>query len=341
MATVSNGTLVYWYTLDNQYPPPMIEYDPVRWVAFLVSALFLLLSGRALMASRAAKAMWLNAVGVAAILAFISLILRGAMDSTDADTFRMYEAQTVLHLCAAYILVGVLLVFSSKWIEEASGGMVGIFLTHMGIGYSIAVVICTCTGFPLAFDAAEERRISGYRLVSVSLIVSIGVTLLAGMLVFYHASDRTGRGEHPRSAQRVSMITIPTVLLVLMLSFVLARVSLPTKNAANTSDALFYCLSVIPLAGVIAVWAAGAEEFLSEGGEQQQQSVAACYTVESGDSETEYSMQELRRAAVPCLDKRVAVTDNPACVMVCCCKGGLCARCKYEAMLQQAMQRYC
>ncbi|KAJ2757321.1 hypothetical protein H4R27_001514 [Coemansia aciculifera] len=213
----------------------------------------------------------------------------------------------------------------------------------MGIGYSIAVVICTCTGFPLAFDAAEERRISGYRLVSVSLIVSIGVTLLAGMLVFYHASDRTGRGEHPRSAQRVSMITIPTVLLVLMLSFVLARVSLPTKNAANTSDALFYCLSVIPLAGVIAVWTAGAEEFLSEGGEQQQQQqpVAACYTVESGDSETEYSMRELRRAAVPCLDRRVAVTDNAACVMACCCKGGLCARCKYEAMLQQAMQRYC
>ncbi|KAJ2034369.1 hypothetical protein H4S04_009160, partial [Coemansia sp. S16] len=214
MATVSSGALVYWYTLDNQYPPPMIEYDPVRWVAYLVSALFLLLTGRALMASRAAKAMWLNAVGIAAILAFISLILRGAMDSTEADTFRM--------------------------IEEASGGMLGIFLTHMGIGYSIAVVICTCTGFPLAFDAAEERRISGYRLVSVSLIVSIGVTLLAGMLVFYHAGDKTGRGEHPRSAQRVSMITIPTVLLVLVLSFVLARVSLPTKNAANTSDALFY-----------------------------------------------------------------------------------------------------
>ncbi|KAJ2045033.1 hypothetical protein GGI08_006926 [Coemansia sp. S2] len=316
MATVSSGALVYWYTLDNQYPPPMIEYDPVRWVAYLVSALFLLLTGRALMASRAAKAMWLNAVGIAAILAFISLILRGAMDSTEADTFRM--------------------------IEEASGGMLGIFLTHMGIGYSIAVVICTCTGFPLAFDAAEERRISGYRLVSVSLIVSIGVTLLAGMLVFYHAGDKTGRGEHPRSAQRVSMITIPTVLLVLVLSFVLARVSLPTKNAANTSDALFYCLSVIPLAGVIAAWTAGAEEFLSEGEvqQQQQQSVAACYTVESGDSETEYSMRELRRAAVPCLDKRVAVADNAACVVVCCCKGGLCARCKYEAMLQQAMQRY-
>ncbi|KAJ2022742.1 hypothetical protein H4S03_009464, partial [Coemansia sp. S3946] len=88
MATVSSGALVYWYTLDNQYPPPMIEYDPVRWVAYLVSALFLLLTGRALMASRAAKAMWLNAVGIAAILAFISLILRGAMDSTEADTFR-------------------------------------------------------------------------------------------------------------------------------------------------------------------------------------------------------------------------------------------------------------
>ncbi|KAJ2075342.1 hypothetical protein GGI09_008630 [Coemansia sp. S100] len=163
------------------------------------------------------------------------------------------------------------------------------------------------------------------------------------MLVFYHAGDKTGRGEHPRSAQRVSMITIPTVLLVLVLSFVLARVSLPTKNAANTSDALFYCLSVIPLAGVIAAWTAGAEEFLSEGEvqqQQQQQSVAACYTVESGDSETEYSMRELRRAAVPCLDKRVAVADNAACVVVCCCKGGLCARCKYEAMLQQAMQRY-
>ncbi|KAJ2455533.1 hypothetical protein GGF42_003401 [Coemansia sp. RSA 2424] len=115
MAAVSNGTLVYWYTLDNQYPPPMIEYAPVRWVAFLVSALFPLLAGRAMMASREVKAIWLNAVGVAALLAFVSLILRGAMDSTDADTFRMYEAQTVLHLCAVYILVGVLLVFSSKW----------------------------------------------------------------------------------------------------------------------------------------------------------------------------------------------------------------------------------
>ncbi|KAJ2492547.1 hypothetical protein IWW37_001302 [Coemansia sp. RSA 2050] len=212
----------------------------------------------------------------------------------------------------------------------------------MGIGYSIAVVICTCTGFPLAFDAAEEKRISGYRLVSVSLIVSIGVTLLAGMLVFYHTGNRIGCGEHPRSAQRTSMITIPTVLLVLVLSFVLARVSLPSKSTANTSDALFYCLSVIPLAGVVAAWTAEAEEFLSSGGEEQQQSVTACYTAEGGDPEAEHGLRGLGQAAVAsCADKRMVAADNAARVVVCCCKGGLCARCKYEAMLQQAMLQYC
>ncbi|KAJ2688361.1 hypothetical protein IWW39_002254 [Coemansia spiralis] len=161
------------------------------------------------------------------------------------------------------------------------------------------------------------------------------------MLVFYHAGDRAGRGEHPRSAQRTSMIAIPTVLLVLVLSFELARVSLPSKSTANTSDALFYCLSVIPLAGVVAMWTAGAEEFLSSGGEVQQQSAAACYTAESGSPETEYSMRGLGRAVAPCVDRRVVVTDNAARVVACCCKGGLCARCKYEAMLQQAMLQYC
>ncbi|KAJ2570647.1 hypothetical protein GGH95_004208 [Coemansia sp. RSA 1836] len=219
----------------------------------------------------------------------------------------------------------------------------------MGIGYSVAVVICTCTGFPLTFDAAEERRISGYRLVSVSLIVSIGVTLLAGMLALYHTGDRTGRSEHPRNAQRMSIITIPMVLLVLVLSFVLARVSLPAKNAANTSDAMFYCLSVLPLAGVVALWTAGAEEFLSKKGEQQQreQSPTRRYAAESGDSETEYSMREMSRAVVACPDKRAAASNGAACIVVCCCKGGaasatagICARCKYEAMLQSAMQRY-
>ncbi|KAJ2475316.1 hypothetical protein EV174_005322, partial [Coemansia sp. RSA 2320] len=60
MPGLENDMLVYRYTLDNEYPPPMIEYEPVRWVAFLVSALFPLLAGRVLMVGRAAKAAWFN-----------------------------------------------------------------------------------------------------------------------------------------------------------------------------------------------------------------------------------------------------------------------------------------
>ncbi|KAJ2796942.1 hypothetical protein H4R20_005363, partial [Coemansia guatemalensis] len=190
MESIGNNTLVYKYTLDNEYPPPMIQYDPVRWIAFVVSALFPLLATRVLLVARATRSPWLCAAGVAPLLLFIALVLRGAMGQADGDAFRMYEAQTVLHLCAGFVLVGMLLVFAAEWIEIERRAVVGVFLRHAGIGYTAAATLCTCIGFPLAFDAAEERRTSGYRLVSAALVLSIGMAVLSGTLAVYHVDGR-------------------------------------------------------------------------------------------------------------------------------------------------------
>ncbi|KAJ2478489.1 hypothetical protein IWW56_003685 [Coemansia sp. RSA 2131] len=267
--TAVNNTLVYQYTLNNQYPPPMLEYDPERWVAYLMSAVFPLLAVRLLMAGRAMQAPWLCVAVVAPVLLFISLILRGAMGRTDSDAFRMYETQTVLHLCAGIVSVGMLLVFAAKWIERIRKSVVAQFLTHAAVGYTVAATVCVCVGVPLSFDMREEQRICGYRLVSAALVVSLGMVLLGGTLAAYH-TDR-------RSTSNVAIVAVPAVLLACWMSFALARTSLPMHNAANGSDALFYCLSVLPAAGVLGVWAAMAEEVLGEGCTCQcQASCARC-----------------------------------------------------------------
>ncbi|KAI7834352.1 hypothetical protein BX661DRAFT_177065 [Kickxella alabastrina] len=111
MDCARNVTLVYSYTLGNEYPPPMIEYEPVRWVAYLMSALFPLLAVRVLMVARSAQILWFSAAGFGCVLVFIALVLRGAM----GRCIPVYETQTVLHLCAGFVLVGVMLGFAAKW----------------------------------------------------------------------------------------------------------------------------------------------------------------------------------------------------------------------------------
>ncbi|KAJ2616951.1 hypothetical protein H4S08_000549 [Coemansia sp. RSA 1365] len=260
MENIGNNTLVYKYTLDNEYPPPMIQYSPVRWIAFVVSALFPLLAARVLAVARATRSPWLCAAGVAPLLLFIALVLRGATGQEDGDAFRMYQAQMVLHLCAGFVLVGMLLVFAAEWIEIERRAVVGVFLRHAGIGYTVAAALCTCVGFPLAFDEAEGRRISGYRLVSAALVLSIVMAVLSGTLAVYHVDERRHGGA--AAAQRLAVIVLPAVLLAGWMAFALARMSLPMGNVANTSDALFYCLSVLPAMGVLIVWTGLGEEFL-------------------------------------------------------------------------------
>ncbi|KAJ2790665.1 hypothetical protein H4R21_006466, partial [Coemansia helicoidea] len=236
-----NSTLVYRYTLDNEYPPPMIEYAPVRWIAFVFAALFPLLAARVLAAARSARALWLCTAALAPILLFVALILRGAMGRDGSDAFRMYETQAVLHLCAGHVLVGMLLAFGAKWIEIERQAIAGVFLAHLGVAYSVVAVVCTCVGFPLAFDASEERRTSGYRLVSAPLIVAVGMVLLAATLALYH-TDAKRHGDAGAVGQ-MGIIWVPAALLAGWTSFALARMSTPMANVANTSEALFYCLS--------------------------------------------------------------------------------------------------
>ncbi|KAJ2679192.1 hypothetical protein GGI25_001760 [Coemansia spiralis] len=337
MKPANTTTLVYSYTLNNEYPPPMLQYDPVRWIAYLVSALFPLLAIRVLMVARQVQRLWLCMAGLASLLMFIALILRGAMGRADADAFRMYETQTVLHLCSGYILVGLLLAFAARWVEMASQGMVGMFLKHLGIGYAVAALVCVCVGYPLAFDAIEERRISGYRLVSVSLIVSIGMSVLGTMLVLYHSTTTTSqsgaRAAHPLSECRVVMIVVPAVMLLMWISFELARISLPMDNVANTSDALYYCMSVLPVAGTMVLWASKAEEFFAEGVESVEDVVAGfgVQTVElpcfGPATSAAAVVNSAERACNPCsCDKKSAF--------------GTCGRCRYERMIQQAMSKY-
>ncbi|KAJ2708880.1 hypothetical protein H4R19_004526 [Coemansia spiralis] len=300
-----NSTLVYRYTLNNEYPPPMIEYAPVRWVAFVFAAVFPLLAARVLAAARAARALWLCTAALAPILLFVALVLRGAMGrgTGDGDAFRMYETQTVLHLCAGHALVGMLLAFAAKWIEIERQAIVGVFLAHLSVAYSVVAVVCTCVGFPLAFDASEERRISGYRLVSAPLIVAIGMVLLAATLALYHTDGK--RHGDAGGAGQVGIIWLPAVLLAGWTSFALARMSTTMYDAANTSEALFYCLSVLPLAGALVAWTGHAEEFLGTG---------------EGDADR-------GPGAAPCACGRKPVA-------------GPCQECRYEASLLRAMAKY-
>ncbi|KAJ1935681.1 hypothetical protein GGF37_005904 [Kickxella alabastrina] len=356
MSGARNVTLVYSYTLGNEYPPPMIEYEPVRWVAYLMSALFPLLAVRVLMVARSAQILWFSAAGFGCVLVFIALVLRGAMGADEEDAFRVYETQTVLHLCAGFVLVGVMLGFAAKWIEFAARGIVAVFLTHMAIGYSVAVVICTCVGIPLMFDASEAQRKSGYKLVSVSIIVSIGFILLAVVLTLYHT--QRGGGIKQRGTPKLPIVIIPAALLVVWMSFALARVSLPMSSVANTSDALFYCMSVLPAAGAVVVWTAMTEEFTAEGAGDAAGTGGGC---RNNESVSELGMQAAPHTMAPCVNRSsgVALTNviGPVVVDVrfCyLCSGGggtsatvsvarpdrLCAKCKYEAMLQRAMHQY-
>ncbi|KAJ1732537.1 hypothetical protein LPJ61_001995 [Coemansia biformis] len=311
-AVSRNSTLVYRYTLDNEYPPPMIEYAPVRWIPFVFAALFPVLVARVLAAARATRAPWLCAAALAPILLFIALVLRGAMGRGDGDAFRMYETQTVLHLCAGHTLVGMLLAFAAKWIEIERQAIVGVFLAHLGIAYTVVAVVCTCVGFPLAFDAVEERRICGYRLVSAPLIVAIGMVLLGATLALYHTDGRRGGGADAGTAGRLAIVWIPAALLACWASFELARMSMPTKSAANTSEALFYCLSVLPLAGTLTVWTGRAEGLLAGVGDG-----GSTVTAAAGAG----------RGAAPCGCGRTLIA-------------GPCQGCAHEASLWRAMQKY-
>ncbi|KAJ2779103.1 hypothetical protein H4R18_004202 [Coemansia javaensis] len=313
-ARVANGTLVYRYTLDNEYPPPMIEYVPVRWVAFVFSAVFPLLAIRAVAVGRAVRAPWICAAALAPLLLFIALVLRGAAGAWDGDAFRMYETQTVLHLCAGHVLVGVLLAFAAKWyvrwIEIESQAVAGVFLGHVGIAYTATALVFTCVGFPLAFDASEERRISGYRLVSAGLITALGMVLLGATLALYHTDARRGAGGAGAAAQRLTVIWVPAALLVCWAAFALARMSLPMAAAANRSEALFYCLAVLPAAGALAVWTGQAEELLL------------------ADTGADADKGQPRGA---CRCEREMMSAADPCQAVCY---------RYEASLQRAMQKY-
>ncbi|KAJ1668208.1 hypothetical protein IW140_000488 [Coemansia sp. RSA 1813] len=354
MENVANTTLVYSYTLGNEYPPPMIQYGPVRWIAYLMSALFPLLAVRVLMVARQTRRLWVCAASLTSLLMFISLLLRGAMGRTDSDAFRMYETQTVLHLCSGYILVGLLLAFAARWVEVASQGMVGTFLIHLGLGYTVAALVCTCAGFPLAFDSVEERRISGYRLVSVSLIVSLGMCLLGTMLVVYHAtvpgsSVRTGaKVAHPLVEHRLVMVVVPTVLLLAWASFELARMSLPMHSMANTSDALYYCLSVLPVVGAMVLWTSRAEEFFAAEPECGQGGGGPSdWTAEASKQTTMHrgAMGQPRFGGVAGTGTGTGTGTESEANWCCCCCGkppafGTCGKCKYERMMQHAMLKY-
>ncbi|KAJ2338925.1 hypothetical protein GGF43_006771 [Coemansia sp. RSA 2618] len=83
------------------------------------------------------------------------------------------------------------------------------------------------------------------------------MVLLGGTLAAYH-TDR-------RNTEHVAIVAAPAVLLACWMSFGLAQASLPMHSTANASDALFYCLAVLPAAGVLAVWTGMAEEALGAG----------------------------------------------------------------------------
>ncbi|KAJ1926634.1 hypothetical protein EC988_010286, partial [Linderina pennispora] len=88
-----NDTLVYNYTLGNDYPPPALQYDPVRWIAYLMAAICLPIGVQVGIVGHKTNSLWLGVAGMASVLMFISLVLRGAMGKTDADPFKMYEAE--------------------------------------------------------------------------------------------------------------------------------------------------------------------------------------------------------------------------------------------------------
>ncbi|KAJ2846923.1 hypothetical protein J3B02_004284 [Coemansia erecta] len=237
----------------------------------------------------------------------------------------------------------------------------GLFLTHAGIGYTMTAVVCTCVGIPLMFDASEVQRVSGYKLVSAAVIASIGLGALAAILTLYHV--KRGGSLSQRGAGQVSVVGVPALLLVVWMSFALARVSLPMDNVANTSDAMFYCLSVLPAVGAIAVWTGQAEEFLlgpgTDGDIEAVARVRNTGVSSSSDVAAEHDMQGVTRVPTPCGSKDRGVVSGAriSAVVVgvqhcrrCNCGGtgsailiaasGLCAKCDYEAMLQQAMHRY-
>ncbi|KAJ1849863.1 hypothetical protein LPJ70_000208 [Coemansia sp. RSA 2708] len=266
METVGNNTLVYQYTLGNEYPPPMIEYEPVRWIAYLMSVVFPLLAVRMLMVGRAMRAPWLCVGALAPSLMFLALVLRGAMGS-ESDAFRMYEAQAVLYLSAGVVLTAMHLVVAAKWqvrAKRARPSVVGRFLTHAALAYALAGVACVSAGVPLSFDSSEARRVGGYRLVAAALAVTLGMVVLGAGLAAYH-TDRRG-------AAQVAIVAAPAVLLAAWASYALACTSLPMHSTANASDALFYCLGVLPAAGAAGVWAGAAEDALGAG----QACCAAC-----------------------------------------------------------------
>lgn len=243
--------------------------------------------------------------------------------------------------------------------------MVSIFLTHLGIGYTITVIVCTCVGVPLAFSAGEDKRISGYKLVSTSLVISIGITLLTGALTTYHKTTTQSRDRNrtcdegddgqPRQLA-VGMVVVPAGFLMLFLGFVLARFSLDISNVANTSDAMYYCLSILPLIAVLLMWTVKAEEMLlgtddcccsSDGPLLAAAAAAAAVPVPVPVPENNARMVRVVDAGEtkpPPYGRR-----DPIATTRCCCEclgqvvtttDQLCAKCRYEAMLQNAMRKY-
>ncbi|KAJ2161910.1 hypothetical protein GGF46_001101 [Coemansia sp. RSA 552] len=247
-----NNTLVYAYTAGNTFPPPMLQYTPVRWVAFVMAALFPALAVRALVAARAARVAWLGAAGAAgAALELVALILRGSAAGDDA--VRMYAAQMALHLSGGVVLAAAQLALTGRWI----GGAGGAFLAHLGATYAVVAGVCACVGVPLEFVYDEGRRASGYRLTEAALIATLALAPLGAALAAYHTDD-------PR--QLLARAGGPAVLLSAWASFALARTTLAMDDIANTSEALFYCLSVLPLGAVLGAWGALEEEEEEEGG---------------------------------------------------------------------------
>ncbi|ORX68991.1 hypothetical protein DL89DRAFT_268033 [Linderina pennispora] len=185
----------------------------------------------------------------------------------------------------------------------------------MGIGYGIATTICASIGVPLLFEVAEWKRQSGYKLISVSLILSIVACCLAGLLTLYHTktpAPSTDPAHH--------------LLSTIWISFMLARFTMPMDSAANTSEALFYCFSILPAIVLTGMWAGSAQDFLSGLGTPQSHSDACleCCCCPEHDGSQYYEMTVVSGNA--CHDDAQLPIR--------------CTKCRHEAMLQRAIRRY-
>ncbi|KAJ1961430.1 hypothetical protein GGI12_003254 [Dipsacomyces acuminosporus] len=183
----------------------------------------------------------------------------------------------------------------------------------------------------------EWRRISGYRLVSISLIVSIGFSVLAGLLALYHTESSKNNNEIGATRDRLPIILTPTVFMIIWMSFEIARVSLPMDYAANSSDAMFYCLSALPATCIILAWNNGIEEFLCLVAVGTNSNATGDGANRQGNED--YRLQEVVSRTASPSSKAAVAADGGGC---CCNSNGKsrCAKCKYEAMLQHAMSKY-